>query len=77
MPTYRDDPDYDLLPSDYEEMERIAEAARRLPIATKVTSLKAGDPMWRDHNCWKCREGQKVCPQGGSHRCDYPIAKNH
>jgi hypothetical protein len=35
------------------------------------------NPMWRDHNCWKCREGQKVCPRGGSHRCEYPVAKNN
>ena len=70
MPTYHDDPDYDLLPSDYEEMERIRLAAVKL-------AETANNPMWRDHNCWKCREGTKVCPQGGSHRCDYPIAKNH
>lgn len=68
MDMYRDDPDYDLLPSDYKEMERIQKAAQQLAAME--------NPIWRDHTCWKCREGQKVCPQGGSHRCGYPHARN-
>ena len=64
-----DDHEMDLTDADLAEQERIANAARRI--------AREGDPMWRDHNCWKCREGTKVCPRGGSHRCDYPIAKNH
>ena len=77
MSTYRDDPDYNLLPSDYEEMERIRLAAVKLAETARALKTDYANPMWRDHNCWKCREGTKVCPQGGSHRCDYPIAKNH
>jgi hypothetical protein len=64
-----DDPDFDLTEADLKEMDRIAKAAQQ--------QAAMANPMWRDHTCWKCREGQKVCPRGGSHRCDYPIAKNH
>ena len=33
-------------------------------------------PIFRDHNCWKCREGELPCPQGYSHLCEYPHARN-
>ena len=33
-------------------------------------------PMFRDHNCWKCREGEKPCVAGNPSRCEYPHARN-
>jgi hypothetical protein len=32
--------------------------------------------IFRDHNCWKCRNGEKPCAQGHPHRCEHPHAKN-
>ncbi len=28
------------------------------------------------HNCHRCDHGKKPCVQGGSHRCEYPRARN-
>jgi hypothetical protein len=72
----RDDHEMDLTDADLVEQERIAAAARRYFLEPAV-AVGDGNPMWRNHTCWKCREGTKVCPQGGSHRCGYPVAKNH
>jgi hypothetical protein len=34
--------------------------------------------IFRDHNCWKCNDGEKPCVRkdGHSHRCEYPHARN-
>ena len=32
--------------------------------------------IFRDHRCWKCNDGEKPCAMGGTHRCDYPRARN-
>lgn len=41
---------------------------------------RAPDPtrtgIFRDHNCWKCRDGEKPCAQGAPNRCEYPRARN-
>lgn len=33
-------------------------------------------PMFRDHNCWYCREGAKPCVVDNPSRCEYPHARN-
>lgn len=36
-------------------------------------------PIFRDHNCWKCRDGELPCTgrRDGDHgRCEYPHARN-
>jgi hypothetical protein len=34
-------------------------------------------PTFRDHNCWKCRDGELPCPHEYSlARCEYPHARN-
>lgn len=33
-------------------------------------------PMFREHNCWRCKDGERPCVQGGPHRCEYPHARN-
>lgn len=63
----RDDHEMDLTDADLKEQERIADAARRI----------YGDPIWRDHTCWKCNDGKKPCPQGARVGCGYPVARNH
>lgn len=33
-------------------------------------------PMFVNHNCWKCREGERPCVAGSPSRCEYPHARN-
>jgi hypothetical protein len=33
-------------------------------------------PIFRDHNCWKCRDGSLPCKHGYSRQCEYPHARN-
>jgi hypothetical protein len=36
-------------------------------------------PIFRDHNCWKCRDGELTCTgrsDGDYGRCEYPHARN-
>lgn len=33
-------------------------------------------PMFRDHNCWKCREGERPCVAGNPNQCEFPHARN-
>lgn len=33
-------------------------------------------PIFRDHNCWKCRDGKKPCAEGNYATCSYPHARN-
>lgn len=28
------------------------------------------------HNCSRCSDGKKPCVRGGSHRCEFPHARN-
>lgn len=34
-------------------------------------------PIFRNHNCWKCREGERPCvnPRGPG-QCEFPHARN-
>lgn len=32
--------------------------------------------IFRDHRCWKCRDGALPCVEGGVNRCGYPHARN-
>jgi hypothetical protein len=32
--------------------------------------------IFRDHNCWKCRNGAHPCVAGNPLRCEYPRARN-
>jgi hypothetical protein len=32
--------------------------------------------IFRDHNCWRCKDGEKPCAQGHPNRCEYPHARN-
>lgn len=34
-------------------------------------------PMFRDHNCARCNDGEKPCVnKNGPHSCEYPHARN-
>jgi hypothetical protein len=35
-------------------------------------------PIFRDHDCWKCRDGELPCVLKGGHSllCEYPHARN-
>jgi len=33
-------------------------------------------PIFRYHNCWKCREGERPCAEGNYNSCSYPHARN-
>lgn len=32
--------------------------------------------IWRDHTCYRCRNGERFCVQGDARQCEYPHAKN-
>lgn len=32
-------------------------------------------PIFRDHNCAQCRDGERPCPKN-YHGCEYPHARN-
>lgn len=32
--------------------------------------------MFRDHNCWRCKDGAKPCVNGNPRQCEYPHARN-
>jgi hypothetical protein len=32
--------------------------------------------FFRDHNCWRCKSGEKPCANGNPNQCDYPHARN-
>jgi hypothetical protein len=34
------------------------------------------DAMFRDHNCSRCRSGERACVQGEPRRCDWLHARN-
>lgn len=33
-------------------------------------------PIFRNHNCWKCRDGERPCAEGNYNCCSYPHARN-
>lgn len=33
-------------------------------------------PMFRDHRCWKCNDGERPCAQTRPGVCEYPHARN-
>jgi hypothetical protein len=33
-------------------------------------------PMFRDHNCAYCSDGEKPCKQGNPRQCEFPHARN-
>jgi hypothetical protein len=48
--------------------------------ASKKIDSRDPDPskegIFRDHNCWKCRNGKDPCHYGNPNQCDYPHARN-
>jgi len=32
--------------------------------------------IFRDHNCWKCKDGAEPCVKGNPRQCEYPHARN-
>jgi hypothetical protein len=34
------------------------------------------DTKFRDHNCSRCRSGERACVKGDPRRCDWPHARN-
>lgn len=32
--------------------------------------------IFRDHNCWACKDGAQPCREGASNLCSYPHARN-
>ncbi len=34
------------------------------------------DAKFRDHNCSRCRSGERACVHGDPGRCDWPHARN-
>lgn len=53
--------------------------------AVRVSNSVTPDPrdpdptkegIFRDHNCWRCNDGEKPCVNGHPHQCEYPHARN-
>ena len=34
------------------------------------------DGIFRDHTCWKCRDGEIICARLDPRGCEYPRARN-
>ncbi len=49
---------------------------RRAPITLPKLSLRDGSGIFRDHNCWKCKDGALPCAVNNPRQCEYPHAKN-
>ena len=32
--------------------------------------------IFRDHNCYRCKDGERPCVQGSPNRCEFPHARN-
>lgn len=32
--------------------------------------------IFRDHNCWKCKDGAEPCVKSNPRQCEYPHARN-
>ena len=32
--------------------------------------------MFRDHNCARCRNGERACVRGNPRQCEFPHARN-
>ena len=32
--------------------------------------------IFRNHNCWKCKSGEKPCVVGNPSHCEFPHARN-
>lgn len=51
---------------------------RRWPLGATdpYTNPEPRHPMFRDHRCWKCNDGEKPCAQSRPGICEYPHARN-
>lgn len=32
--------------------------------------------IFRDHNCYRCKDGKQACVKGNPNQCEYPHARN-
>jgi heat shock protein HspQ len=68
-----------------DDLSLILEEIERADTSQVVVPLRKLDPrdpdpsrpgIFRDHNCWRCRDGKLPCAQGHPNRCGNPIARN-
>ena len=57
-------------------LDKLTQATILEPVVVDMIPANQQSAIFRDHNCWKCRDGTKPCAQGHPHRCEYPHAKN-
>jgi len=50
--------------------------ARHHITSTQERKVSVRHGMFRDHSCWKCREGERPCVVGDPRQCEYPHARN-
>jgi len=57
--------------TDLDKLKKLAEAATdpRDPHPTR-------QGLFRDHNCWRCKDGENACIRGDPRQCDYLHARN-
>lgn len=58
------------------DVERAIEDAMREREAALGPRKNPLHPMFRDHNCYRCKDGEKPCVHGNPHGCEYPHARN-
>ena len=58
--------------------ERVLDAAlQEQMMGPRSDAEMAGrDPMFRDHNCYRCKDGAEPCKSGSPRGCEYPRARN-
>ena len=59
-----------------EEAREIADRLHALRAAALRLAASGQSSFFKDHRCWKCKNGQRPCALGGHHQCDYPRARN-
>lgn len=69
------------------EQQKLAEAIQEVceDFCRDVEALEIIDPrdpdpsrpgIFRDHNCYRCKDGTQPCVKGNPNQCEYPHARN-
>jgi hypothetical protein len=66
----------------YQRIMRVAKAgagARKAPDPRDPrpeAEMAGRDGMFRDHNCYRCKDGERACVRGNPRQCEFPHARN-
>jgi len=64
---------FDIMLEDY---KKALDAGRAIFTELPADAPSQRDGIFRDHSCWKCKDGKEPCVVGNPSRCEYPHARN-